>query len=98
MLEAGYSREATDRALKTVESWERFCEEHGLLMISIADLVRYQRQNEKLVRRVAETRIPTDWGDFTCYAYESLLDGETHLRSRSRRHRRHPHQRRRRGS
>ena len=34
-------------------------------MISIADLIRYRRQNEKLVRRVAEARIPTEWGDFT---------------------------------
>ncbi len=58
---------------------ERFAQEHDLLMISIADLVRYRRQNEKLVRRIAEARIPTRWGDFTCYAYESLLDGEQHI-------------------
>ena len=58
---------------------ERFCDTHGLLLISIADLVRYRRQGEKLVRRIAEARIPTEWGDFTCYAYESLLDGEQHL-------------------
>ena len=58
---------------------ERFAERHGLLLISIADLVRYRRQGEKLVRRIAEARIPTEWGDFTCYAYESLLDGEQHL-------------------
>ncbi len=58
---------------------ERFAEEHGLVMISIADLVRYRRQREKLVKRIAEARIPTEWGDFTCYAYESLLDGEVHL-------------------
>ncbi len=58
---------------------ERFAEEHGLLLISIADLIRYRRQTEKLVERVAEARIPTQWGDFTCYAYESLLDGEQHL-------------------
>ncbi len=38
---------------------ERFAEEHGLLLISIADLVHYRRQTEKLVRRVAEARIPT---------------------------------------
>ena len=58
---------------------EKFCEEHNLLLISIADLVRYRRQSEKLVKRVAEARIPTDYGDFTCYVYESLLDGEEHL-------------------
>ena len=34
---------------------------------------------ELLVRRIAEARIPTRWGDFTCYAYESLLDGEQHV-------------------
>jgi 3,4-dihydroxy 2-butanone 4-phosphate synthase/GTP cyclohydrolase II len=62
-----------------VPELERFATEHDLLMISIADLVRYRRQNEKLVRRIAETRIPTRWGDFTCYAYESLLDGEQHI-------------------
>src|SRR5205807_4013416 len=42
-----------------------FAEEHGLLMISIADIIRYRRQNEKLVRRVAEARIPPDHGVFT---------------------------------
>ena len=58
---------------------EVFAHEHGLLLVSIADLVRHRRQSEKLVRRIAEARIPTLWGDFTCFAYESLLDGETHL-------------------
>ena len=38
---------------------ERFAERHGLPLISIADLIRYRRQNEKLVRRVSEARIPT---------------------------------------
>jgi 3,4-dihydroxy 2-butanone 4-phosphate synthase/GTP cyclohydrolase II len=58
---------------------ERFADVHGLLMISIADLVRHRRQTEKLVKRVGEARIPTQWGDFTCYAFESVLDGEQHL-------------------
>ncbi|HEV7886239.1 MAG TPA: bifunctional 3,4-dihydroxy-2-butanone-4-phosphate synthase/GTP cyclohydrolase II [Acidimicrobiales bacterium] len=58
---------------------EAFAEEHDLLLISIADLIRYRRQNDKLVKRIAEARIPTQYGDFTCYAYESVLDGEQHL-------------------
>jgi len=58
---------------------EKFAKKHGLLLISIADVIRYRRQREKLVKRVGEARIPTAWGDFTCYAYESLLDGDTHL-------------------
>jgi len=56
-----------------------FAEAHNLLLISIADLIRYRRQREKLVRRVAEARIPTQWGEFTCYGYKSLVDGEEHL-------------------
>jgi 3,4-dihydroxy 2-butanone 4-phosphate synthase/GTP cyclohydrolase II len=68
-----------DGTMARVAELEKFCEEHDLLMISIADLIRYRRQSEKLVRRVSEARIPTDWGDFTCYAYESVLDGESHL-------------------
>jgi 3,4-dihydroxy 2-butanone 4-phosphate synthase/GTP cyclohydrolase II len=56
-----------------------FAAKHGLHMLSIADLVRYRRQKEKLVKRIAEARIPTPQGEFTCYAYESVLDGETHL-------------------
>jgi 3,4-dihydroxy 2-butanone 4-phosphate synthase / GTP cyclohydrolase II len=58
---------------------EAFTEAHGLVMLSIADLVRYRRQREKLVRRVSEARIPTDFGDFTAYAYQSVLDGTEHL-------------------
>ena len=58
---------------------ERFAARHGLPLISIADLIRYRRQSEKLVRRVAEARIPSEWGDFTAYVYESVLDGDQHL-------------------
>ncbi|MBU6216419.1 MAG: bifunctional 3,4-dihydroxy-2-butanone-4-phosphate synthase/GTP cyclohydrolase II [Acidobacteria bacterium] len=68
-----------DGTMARVPDLIEFCDAHGLLMISIAQLIRYRRQNEKLVRRVAEARIPTDWGDFTCYVYESLLDGEQHV-------------------
>lgn len=62
-----------------VPELEDIANEHGLLMISIADLVRYRRQTEKLVRRVTEARLPTEWGDFTCYAYQSVLDSTEHL-------------------
>src|SRR4051812_25239981 len=65
-----------------VPELEKFADEHGLLLISIADLVRYRRQSEKLVRRTAEARIPTEFGEFTCYAYKSTVAGyenEDHL-------------------
>jgi 3,4-dihydroxy 2-butanone 4-phosphate synthase/GTP cyclohydrolase II len=58
---------------------ERFAQEHGLLMISIADLIRYRSQSEKLVRRIAEARVPTRHGEFTCYAYEDILNNDHHI-------------------
>jgi 3,4-dihydroxy 2-butanone 4-phosphate synthase/GTP cyclohydrolase II len=58
---------------------EAFATEHGLALITIADLVRYRRRTEQLVHKVASARIPTDFGDFQCVAYESDLDNETHL-------------------
>jgi 3,4-dihydroxy 2-butanone 4-phosphate synthase/GTP cyclohydrolase II len=58
---------------------ERFAAEHSLEIISIADLVRYRRRSEKLVERISSARIPTKFGEFTGYAYRSLLDGEHHF-------------------
>ncbi|HLN17600.1 MAG TPA: bifunctional 3,4-dihydroxy-2-butanone-4-phosphate synthase/GTP cyclohydrolase II [Acidimicrobiales bacterium] len=57
----------------------RFAATHDLPLITIADLVRYRRQTEKLVRQVSEARIPTDAGEYTAYVYESVLDNEQHL-------------------
>ena len=57
----------------------RFADEHGLLLVSIADLVRYRRRHEKLVQQTADARVPTEWGEFRCRSYASVLDGETHL-------------------
>jgi 3,4-dihydroxy 2-butanone 4-phosphate synthase/GTP cyclohydrolase II len=58
---------------------ERLAAKHGMPLISIADLIRFRRQREKLVKRVTDARMPTEFGEFTCYVYESLLDGEQHV-------------------
>jgi 3,4-dihydroxy 2-butanone 4-phosphate synthase/GTP cyclohydrolase II len=68
-----------DGTMARVPDLVEFCKTHDLLMISIAQLIKYRRQNEKLVKRIAEARIPTPWGDFTSYVYESVLDGEQHV-------------------
>jgi 3,4-dihydroxy 2-butanone 4-phosphate synthase/GTP cyclohydrolase II len=68
-----------DGTMARMPELERFAAEHGLQLISIADLIRYRRHREKLVRRVSEARIPTRHGDFTAYVFESLLDGVEHL-------------------
>jgi 3,4-dihydroxy 2-butanone 4-phosphate synthase / GTP cyclohydrolase II len=56
-----------------------FARAHGLRIISIADLIEYRRRREILVRRVAEAKIPTPYGEFRSYAYESVVDDRTHV-------------------
>jgi len=56
-----------------------YCARHGLQMVTVADLIEYRRRMEKLVRRVAVARLPSKWGDFMAYGYESILDDEQHL-------------------
>jgi 3,4-dihydroxy 2-butanone 4-phosphate synthase / GTP cyclohydrolase II len=68
-----------DGTMSRLPELERFASEHGLSMISIADLIRYRRHREKLVRRISEARIPTKYGEFTAYVFESLLDGTEHM-------------------
>ena len=62
-----------------LEELEVFAEKHGLPIVSIADLIRYRRRHEKLVRQVGEATIPTVAGDFEAVVYESVLDGEQHM-------------------
>jgi 3,4-dihydroxy 2-butanone 4-phosphate synthase/GTP cyclohydrolase II len=68
-----------DGTMQRLPDLERFAEAHDLVLVTIADLIRYRRQREKLVRRVAEARIPTRHGDFTAHVFESLVDGAEHL-------------------
>ena len=68
-----------DGTMSRLPQLERFAAEHGLAMISIADLIRYRRHREKLVKRISEARIPTKYGEFTAYVFESLLDGTEHM-------------------
>jgi 3,4-dihydroxy 2-butanone 4-phosphate synthase/GTP cyclohydrolase II len=68
-----------DGTMARLPDLERFAAEHGLQLISIADLIRYRRHREKLVRRVSEARIPTRYGEFTAYVFASLLDGTEHM-------------------
>jgi 3,4-dihydroxy 2-butanone 4-phosphate synthase/GTP cyclohydrolase II len=68
-----------DGTMSRLPELERFAGQHDLKLISIADLIRYRRQREKLVRRISEARIPTKYGEFTAYVFESLLDGTEHM-------------------
>jgi 3,4-dihydroxy 2-butanone 4-phosphate synthase / GTP cyclohydrolase II len=53
--------------------------QHGLKMITIKDLIEYRRHKEKLVQRVATTRLPTEFGEFTAIAYETTVYRREHI-------------------
>jgi 3,4-dihydroxy 2-butanone 4-phosphate synthase/GTP cyclohydrolase II len=68
-----------DGTMARVPQLTKFTKKHGLLMITIADLIQYRMQNERLVRRIANADLPTEWGGFRIYGYENQLDNETHV-------------------
>jgi 3,4-dihydroxy 2-butanone 4-phosphate synthase/GTP cyclohydrolase II len=57
-----------------------FCQEHGLLILTVAELIRYRLRHERYIVRVGESRIQTRYGEFRMIAYESEVNGgESHL-------------------
>ena len=68
-----------DGTMARVPQLARFAKRHGLLMVTVADLIKYRMHNESLVRRVATAKMPTDHGDFICHAFENQIDHQAHL-------------------
>ena len=68
-----------DGTMARVPELTKFAKKHGLLMITIADLIKYRMRTERLVKRAAEAALPTERGDFRIVAYENQLDSETHV-------------------
>jgi 3,4-dihydroxy 2-butanone 4-phosphate synthase / GTP cyclohydrolase II len=69
-----------DGTMARVPDLQKFCAEHGLKMLTVAELIRYRLQNERYIFRVAESTLPTPYGEFRVIAYESEVNGgESHL-------------------
>ena len=68
-----------DGAMLSGDALIHFAEEHGILVLAIADLVRYRRATERLVENVGTSTMPTAFGEFRAIAYRSVLDGTEHL-------------------
>lgn len=68
-----------DGTMSRMPELEVFAEKHDLKIISVADLVRYRVEKELLVRRVVETKLPSDFGTFRAAIYENEMNGETHV-------------------
>lgn len=68
-----------DGAMARLPQLKKLAATHHMKIISVADLITYRRRNEKLVRRVAEAKLPTKFGEFTAIAYRSIVDPDEHI-------------------
>ncbi|MCX8110092.1 MAG: bifunctional 3,4-dihydroxy-2-butanone-4-phosphate synthase/GTP cyclohydrolase II [Syntrophorhabdaceae bacterium] len=69
-----------DGTMARLPDLEKYAEKYKLKIVSIADLIQYKTKNEKLIRRVAETRLPTKYGgEFRLIGYENDIDNKIHL-------------------
>lgn len=68
-----------DGSMSRLPQLVEFSREHGFKMCSIKDLIEFRRRNEVFVKKVVQTKLPTEFGDFQLYLYESLLDKTSHI-------------------
>jgi len=68
-----------DGSMARMPNLKIFAQEHNLCIITIEELIRYRRRHEKLITRVSEANIPTEFGDFTARVYESVIDEIQHI-------------------
>ena len=68
-----------DGTMARVPQLTRFAKRHGILLVTVADLIKYRMHNESLVRRVATAKLPTDYGEFMCHAFENQIDHQAHI-------------------
>ena len=70
---------ADDGEMARMPQLERVAERHDIKIVSVADIIAYRREHEKLVERVAEARLPTAYGEFTAVSYRSIVDRDEHV-------------------
>ena len=68
-----------DGTMARIPELTEFCKEHGLKLVTVADVIRYRMQHERYVRRIAESVLPTKYGSFRMIAYSSDVDHELHV-------------------
>jgi 3,4-dihydroxy 2-butanone 4-phosphate synthase / GTP cyclohydrolase II len=68
-----------DGTMARVSDLIPYCEEHGIKLVTVADLIEYRRRHEKLVERTTAVRLPTAYGEFTAVAFREKLTGKHHL-------------------
>ena len=68
-----------DGTMARLPELEKFALEHSIKMVTIESLIRYRMKREKLIQKVAEVSMPTEYGDFRAIGYESIIDGQCHV-------------------
>src|SRR6266496_3169419 len=68
-----------DGTMARVPDLTKFCERHGLVLVTVADLIRHRMKTERLVQRIAAPHLPTRFGEFKVHAYRSEVTHEEHL-------------------
>jgi 3,4-dihydroxy 2-butanone 4-phosphate synthase/GTP cyclohydrolase II len=68
-----------DGTMARVPELTEFCRRHDMKMLTVAELIRYRMAHERYVRRLAESVVPTAYGDFRMIAYESEITGDSHI-------------------
>jgi 3,4-dihydroxy 2-butanone 4-phosphate synthase/GTP cyclohydrolase II len=68
-----------DGTMARVPDLVEYCKRHALKMVTVADLIAYRRKHDKLIERVVETSMPTDYGEFRVVGFRSLVDEKHHV-------------------
>ncbi|NBU96985.1 MAG: bifunctional 3,4-dihydroxy-2-butanone-4-phosphate synthase/GTP cyclohydrolase II [Spirochaetia bacterium] len=68
-----------DGTMARMKDLEVFAKIHNLNIYTIADLIAYRTQKDKLIKFEAEARLPTEYGEFTIKAYSTLIDEKIHI-------------------
>ncbi len=68
-----------DGTMSRLPQLRRFGKRHNLKIISVTQLIQYRMEKEKLVHAIAETKLPTDFGEWRCIAYKAITDQDEHL-------------------
>jgi len=68
-----------DGTMARVPQLSRFARRHDIPLVAIADLIAYRMRTESVVKRVASTKLPTEYGEFRLHAFENQIDKQTHV-------------------
>ena len=69
----------SDGTMARLKDCEKFAKKHKIKIATIADLIGYRLKKDSLVEKIADCQLPTHMTNFKCYAYDSLIDGKTHI-------------------